>query len=754
VRKGPKINPHAIVILSRYFNAHKKGLPEWMKNAREAYLRKNIPASDRHVIINYSSKKGGELECIDFAGISGKDLDERYFDWANPNAAKTGLQAKDVEGGQGSGGKAYLREMFDKGYFISVCDKRISVVTFLDKEKLHLDFFPDEATGKDYDGEPRQLKGIREYAGDWLEAYGLPRDHNVTIVRGIGPQKSIDPDRLLEDIQQSPHARQTINACKVHFFVDGKIKRELTVKEPALHKTFPKKFKIPIPPVLHLADGTAVRTSRPPEYPEAVLELGISEKPLSGQALQSWNRIDFYATGVTVVGWRNCTLLPLKVPQFATHIFGTCTVPLLKDPRDNYEMQSRQDLKDGELSEALYAFIASEADKRLEQLAKQVEGVKKTEQQEKLQRLHQRLTDWIGERLAALRGWSEGGEEEGSGKQGRRPPKARKHKPAVVLKIHREKLDIAKDATYELRAVAYDANGIPVPAGKVVWRSAKPSVAAVDPDRGILRAVSPGLATISVENKELSGQNQTLVQVHDVEGLEIKGSSPLRVGSKRRLPLQVKAKTKSGKTAPADLVVMWQTGDQRIATVGQDGNLVGGEVGETDVLAFAGDIESERVDVVVDLGSAGRARGAGKGKPKILLSGVHPCPFSGEPVLFAPSDPPIHQRAYQPKDHEFNVFWINLQHPLADELRAHGWESLQWRSYHFQRVLDVYTIIDLRQTFGEQQNLDVETVLDQIQSVAAEIYKDLSESSILSILSEEQIDLESGSDEVDQKRAV
>ena len=34
----PRINPAAIDLIARYFNSHKKGLPELLKNAREAYL--------------------------------------------------------------------------------------------------------------------------------------------------------------------------------------------------------------------------------------------------------------------------------------------------------------------------------------------------------------------------------------------------------------------------------------------------------------------------------------------------------------------------------------------------------------------------------------------------------------------------------------------------------------------------------------------------------------------------------------------
>ena len=44
MEKKPQINPAAIDLLTCVYNSHKKGLPEWMRNAREAYLRKEIAA--------------------------------------------------------------------------------------------------------------------------------------------------------------------------------------------------------------------------------------------------------------------------------------------------------------------------------------------------------------------------------------------------------------------------------------------------------------------------------------------------------------------------------------------------------------------------------------------------------------------------------------------------------------------------------------------------------------------------------------
>src|SRR5207249_10392320 len=104
------------------------------------------------------------LECIDFVGISGIDIEARYLEWANPEAAAAGLRPEQREGGQGSGGKAYLRQLFERGFFISICDKKLSVVSFVDDDKYILDFFPDDKTGRDYSGDNPALGGIRKYA--------------------------------------------------------------------------------------------------------------------------------------------------------------------------------------------------------------------------------------------------------------------------------------------------------------------------------------------------------------------------------------------------------------------------------------------------------------------------------------------------------------------------------------------------------------------------------------------------------------
>jgi hypothetical protein len=734
----PRINPAAIDLLTRVFNSHKKGLPEWLKNSREAYLRKNVDKSGRHVIINYQSQLDRPyLECIDFAGISGDEIEDRYLEWANPEAAAAGLKVGQAEGGQGNGGKAYLREMFDKGFFVSISTQKLSVVSFIDQKRHILDFVPDRDHGKGVDGDSAALPGIRRYATRWLERYGIPAAHNITIVRGVSPRKPVDPDHLLEIIQQVPQARETIRTCQVHFCVNGSFRKELKVIEPTLHRAFQEPTRIAIPPTL-IAHGSKVQTARPPDYPEGELVLCVSEKPLQGQALATWNRIDFHGKGISVIGHKPIEELPLEFPQYGRYLYGVCTVPLLTDPKETYELQGRVRLNDGPLSDALYAFIAEEANKVLTRLAKQMTSLVQMEKRKNLERLNDRLASWVESKLSILRGLRDTGDEEGSGKLGRKPREEKEHSTPVTLKIHREALNICKGVSYPLRAVAYDAARKPTLPGKLVWRSQDPAIVSVHPDRGVTEAKSVGMTTVTVSNNLGQTSPPVFIQVHEAESLEIRTAAPAKVGSNRRLPLVVAVRTLTGKTLK-DVIVSWKSSDPNIVTIGPDGILVGGEVGEAEVIAHVGPLESEVLDVIVEKGAAGKPKGGGKGKPHILLSGQDPCPFDKNPVHLAPTDPAVYQRPYKP-DYDNNVFWINLQHPLADALLRQGEESVQWRTYHFQRIVDVFTILESRTKFADSENLDVDQVLDELHLIATELYAKAKDE-LFEVLYDEDIDL-------------
>ena len=734
-----KIHPNAIDLLTRVFNSHRKGLPEWLKNSREAYLRPpTTPEEGRHVAINFQrDSEPQRLECIDFAGISGENIEKNFLEWANPDAASSGLKHGQAEGGQGNGGKAYLRQMFSQGFFVSIFEGRLSVVSFTDDKKYYLDFVPDEAGGKDICGDSTALPHIREYAAAWLKAFNLPPGHNITIVRGIGPLKPIDADRLIEDLQQSPQARQTIRACKVQLFVNRQNPKILQINEPSPHPEFPDPIVVKVPPQI-LYSGVEVQTSRPPEYPHGELELRVSAKPLHGQALSNWNRIDFHGTGVQVIGYKDVPELPIQFGQYASHLFGRCTVPLLVDPKDNYEMQGRVALNEGLLSSALYNFIGGEADKILGKLAKALESTAAGKKRKNLEKLNHKLAAWIESKIPDIGGLSEEGTSAGAGKHKKMPPEAKKHEPAVMLKVHRDKLDICLGVnSYQLRAVAYDAAGRPVPPGKVTWQSNNPSIVAVNAQTGQVQPKSVGVSTIVVKNAAGLNSLPLLVQVYQATEIKIKTPSPAQLGSNRRLPLSVLVNTADGHTVK-NPALEWHTSNKFIVTVGQDGTAVGGEVGEAEVNAVAGEVSSSLLKIEVEKGNAGKPKGGGKGRPQILLSDQDLCPFDHSRVLLNETDPPVYQRPYK-QDYDSNIFWINLQHPLANELLKAGEESVRWRTYHFERVVDVFVMLEIRRKFGDSENLDVDQLLDEISVVKTEIYAQ-AKSELFSLLYDEKID--------------
>jgi hypothetical protein len=364
-----------------------------------------------------------------------------------------------------------------------------------------------------------------------------------------------------------------------------------------------------------------------------------------------------------------------------------------------------------------------------------------TKKRKNLEKLNECLANWIVSKLASLKGLPETGPEPGPGKRERKKPGERPHNPPVILSIHRDRLEICRGVSYQLRAVAYDSGKLPVPPGKLVWKSNNPAVVSVSPEGGMIQAKSLGLAMITVTSDKGLISNSAIIQVHEATKVEINAASPVRVGSNRRYQLATTVKTGAGKTVK-NAIVSWRSSDEHVVTVGQDGWLVGGEVGEAEVVAHVGPIESDLLEVIVEKGGAGKPKGGGRGRPRILLSGLsgqHVCPFDGMPVILQPTDPPVYQRPYKP-DYDSNVFWINLQHPLANELLTRGEESVQWRTYHFQRLVDVYTILHVRTQFAESENLDVDKVLDEIHIVSAELYTSAKDE-LFNILYDESIDL-------------
>ena len=94
------IDEHLLDIIGNEFKfSHEKGIPEWIKNSVDAYIRRNPPVPDdkQHIVLNFRDGGSGEpatFECIDFCGMTSGDIDKALKRWGDPKAASRGLNKK------------------------------------------------------------------------------------------------------------------------------------------------------------------------------------------------------------------------------------------------------------------------------------------------------------------------------------------------------------------------------------------------------------------------------------------------------------------------------------------------------------------------------------------------------------------------------------------------------------------------------------------------------------------------------------
>ncbi len=113
---------------------HAKGLAEWLKNSDDAYLREGVPDANHVMIVRFTEtgKSLTRIECIDFVGMSKRQIDDAFKRFFDPQAAKKGAKQPDLKtlGGHGNGGKFYMRQMFKTSRAITYRDGLMNIFGF------------------------------------------------------------------------------------------------------------------------------------------------------------------------------------------------------------------------------------------------------------------------------------------------------------------------------------------------------------------------------------------------------------------------------------------------------------------------------------------------------------------------------------------------------------------------------------------------------------------------------------------------
>ncbi len=290
---------------AEHFRDHKKGIPEWIKNSDDSYVRhedsEKANYSGLPIILNFSKN---EVLCLDFGGSNGDDVITHVPYYGSPDAAKQGKTLKrEVSGGHGNGGKYYGLSQFNECQVINYFDGKLTMLT-LKKDG-------DEVNYKNYSVDPMWLIRFL-YLDNWLyfdqqekilEAIKSGK-LNLFCWRGINPKEKInnprDLNRLLEAVTKNPQARSALSTRIIDVLLNGSLYyHQLTpIKMNPDPSKSPREFILPNQLGKFAFNKTQTST----------LKVSFSIEPLTGES-SSLNILEIFSNGKPIAFYNISSIL-------------------------------------------------------------------------------------------------------------------------------------------------------------------------------------------------------------------------------------------------------------------------------------------------------------------------------------------------------------------------------------------------------------------------------------------------------------
>mgnify|MGYP005623891073 CR=1 FL=1 len=107
--------------------------------------------------------------------------------------------------------------------------------------------------------------------------------------------------------------------------------------------------------------------------------------------------------------------------------------------------------------------------------------------------------------------------------------------------------------------------------------------------------------------------------------------------------------------------------------------------------------------------------------PRVLISDHDEDPFSEDKSTFScdPRHPAVYQRRI---DTQYGIYWINTSKALANKiLTAFGSDSPRWRSYLFQRYIDIIVKESIFQLGSRQVEVNIDTINAKIDEIISSV---------------------------------
>jgi len=379
---------------------HAKGLAEWLKNSCDAYLRDQTPDDQQFIIVRLTEDNSSRLtriECIDFVGMTKKQIDDAFKRFFDPQAAKKGAKEAQIKtlGGHGNGGKFYMRQMFKTSRAVTYRDGRLSVFGFNAKGEYG---FED-----DFEDKKISLQAALEVAG--IDKIEMPasvksalraNETGFTVVVGEQPEKAkgtTERNGLVERLVRHPQARRLIERKPISLlFGDETTPSPLTADKLLPKEGFESSLLIDIPEELECDGKRALFRGGTYAWPGRLV-LKTSAEPLRGH-LATLNTIDFIGEAGVVGTYRIHELGPTRFSGQAEFIYGECECPILEDPDYDCVRNDRQKLLENDRSLALLGWVRAQVESLAEKMETKSIQEKKRQDLKNTAQLNEILNKW------------------------------------------------------------------------------------------------------------------------------------------------------------------------------------------------------------------------------------------------------------------------------------------------------------------------------------------------------------------------
>ena len=703
-----------IKLVCANFRSHEDGLPEWLKNSSDMYFRREFLPKDTSIVLLFSDNQKNHpkaVGCLDFGGMTIEDIETRFRNWGDPDAAG-GENQPGVEGGHGNGGKCYMTQLFEShAYIHTLREGRASRYGFKGGD-VTPGYFPSVEAGRGYD-----VGNAVSELQEALIPFGLTLDmlpdeakaafektKSFTLVAGFKPKhvkRKIKAKDWIAALASHQQVVQTIQRNQVSAIYNGELLAGANPIRPPEIEPIPGHEEprvVPVPPILVDPDTQEDVETHATSDSRLVLRTSASKMTHSlkpRHTINGWTH-----AGRPTGGW---AIPDLSTAQFAKQIYGDLYLEDLYE----YKQNDRRRHSNAPLIRAITNWLRDQVDEyslvfvTLEKLqASQAE-------RDELSRMNSALNDWKNRFLEE----EFGGANPGDGGSGPKPPPP----PLPVGDVAFVELRLThgfagQGVSFRPTVVFRDARNAKVRAVPFEIVSSNPVVAAVDPEFRAVTTGKPGLTVLQIVCKD-TGLQSNPVPLEVVEAKKIR-VNPLTlevgVGSRGRVNATI---TTTGGRQVEGAYLLWNVDNDEILSVGAGGLVVGHKVGVGAVAAMDDQTIAEESAVVTVVEREVEPE-SGNGFPRILLSEIDKDPLGNQPPVFSQADPPVHQRVV---DVQHNIWWINMASPLArryiDTARDGGAGSPQWRAYLLERYIEIMVRIMLTYEYDQGEEITFDTML-------------------------------------------